>query len=370
MFAEGGANIHTHSVRIGIDCRKAADFGIGTYIRGLTHSLADLAGAERYVLFCKNADRELLPQGERFEFVDEASPNYSVRELFALGRQIRRNALDLFHAPHYVLPFTETPAIVTIHDLIHLNQPRRNVMERPYARWMMARAVGSSRAVLTVSAAVKDQLVDRFPEAAGKTVVTPNGVNPRFTSNVSNDDASILARLDLREGPYLLFVGNDKPHKNLQGLLQAFAIVRFTHPEIQLVVAGSQPRPARDQAAVTCTGFVSDEELHALYRGALMLVQPSLEEGFGLPVLEAMASGVPCAVSKIAALVEVGGEAVAVFDARSPQSIATTIIAVLRDRSRREVMIDRGRERAKSFTWKTCAEKTLAVYRSSISDRH
>ena len=352
-------------MRIGIDCRKAADFGIGTYIRGLTHALADLPGDERYVLFARASSRHLLPSDERFEIVEEDSPHYSVRELFAVGRQIRRKRLNLFHAPHYVVPVTDVATVVTIHDLIHLNQPRSGMLERPYASWMISRAVHSSRTVLTVSSAVAAQISNRFPPAGKKIVVTPNGVGAAFTAALEPSDETTLSRLGLSPGSYLLFVGNDKPHKNLPRLLEAFDTVRSALPDIGLVVAGSTPAAAQGRAGVSVTGFISDSELAALYRGALLLVQPSLEEGFGLPVLEAMASGTPALVSKTDALTEVGGDAVETFDATSSEAMARSITEIASDAGRRSAMIARGISRAALFTWKCCAEKTLEVYRAS-----
>ena len=300
---------------------------------------------------------DLLPPDERFEILDEDSPHYSIRELFALGRQIRRKRLNLFHAPHYVVPITDIATVVTIHDLIHLNQPRSRMLERPYARWMISGPFTSSRTVLTVSSAVAAQISEHFPSAGKKIVVTPNGVDAAFTAALAPSDETTLSRLGLSGKKYLLFVGNDKPHKNLPRLLEAFDTVRIALPDIRLVVAGSTPVAAQGRAGVSATGLISDSELAALYRGALLLIQPSLEEGFGLPVLEAMASGTPALVSKTDALTEVGGEAVETFDATSSVAMARSITDVVRDAALRSSMIARGISRAALFTWKRSRKK-------------
>jgi glycosyltransferase involved in cell wall biosynthesis len=336
---------YTRTVRIGIDCRKIADYGIGTYIRGLTHALADLPGDEEYVLFAPPERRHLLPPGARFRWIEETSPNYSLTEVLSLAR----HRVDLFHAPHYVVPLGSTPLVVTIHDLIHLTQPRRREIERLYAAGMIGRAVRKATAILTVSRAVADQIAERYPECASKITVTPNGVDGRF-SPVDEPPA----------GDTFLFVGNDKPHKNLETLLRAFRAARAADGRAQLLlVGGARVR----EEGITSRGFVDDAELLSLYRGSLALVQPSLEEGFGLPVLEAMACGLPVIASSAPALVEVAGGAALHFDPLDHAALTDAMLRVASDEALRTKMRRDGLERAKIFSWKRCAEETLRTYR-------
>ncbi len=329
-------------MRIGIDCRKIADFGIGTYIRGLLHALAELGG-EEYIAFGPREIAALLPGSIEHVMVD--APKYSIRELFAIGRDAR---LDLFHAPHYVVPFVDVPFVVTIHDLIHLR--RRNPLQRSYARMMIGRAVRRGRRVFTVTESVRKDITALFghPE---KIVVTPNGVDPVFTASGA-----------AAEGRYFLFVGNDKPHKNVDRLVEAFQRLA----DVQLILAGGTFDRFRNRPGVIIAGFVSIDRLAALYRGAIALVQPSLEEGFGLPAIEAMACGAPVITSNAAALVEVTGDAALHVDERSIDAIAEAMTRVMRDASLRASMIARGRQRASTFTWRRCAEITREVYRSAI----
>src|SRR6185369_14171181 len=166
-------------MRIGIDARKIADFGIGTYIRGLLRGLEEIGAPEEYVVFGPSSP------SPRFEHVPFDAPHYSARELIDLGRAIRRARLDLFHAPHYVVPFTATPVVVTIHDLIHLHARHRNPLKPLYARAMLGRAVRKSRRVLTVSEAVKRDIVETFHCADEHVVVAPNGIDPHFCADRS-----------------------------------------------------------------------------------------------------------------------------------------------------------------------------------------
>ena len=326
-------------MRIGIDCRKIADFGIGTYIRGLLHALVEIGG-EDYVAFGPREIAGVLPAG--VEHVVVNAPKYSIRELFAIGRTPR---IDVFHAPHYVVPFMRTPFVVTIHDLIHLGHG--NPLARTYARAMIGRAVRRSRYVLTVSDAVRQDIASTFGHAE-KIVVTPNGVDPIFTP------AGPRA-----EGGYFLFVGNDKPHKNVDRLIEAFDRLQ----KVQLILAGGTFEHFRHRPNVILAGFVSNAELAALYRGAIALVQPSIDEGFGLPALEAMASGTPVITSNAPALVEVTGDAAMHVNAKSIDAIADGMTRVMREEKLRAAMIERGLARARDFTWRRCAEMTREIYR-------
>jgi O-antigen biosynthesis alpha-1,2-mannosyltransferase len=331
-------------MRIGIDCRKIADFGIGTYIHGLLHALAHLGG-EQYVAFGPRTIAPLLPRGVEHAIVD--APKYSVRELFTIGRGAR---IDLFHAPHYVVPFLGVPFVVTVHDLIHLHH--RNPLARMYARSMIGRAVRRSRAVLTVSETVRGEIAAAFGHGE-KISVTPNGVDPHFTPEGPK-----------AEGRYFLFVGNDKPHKNVDRLVEAFdAVCGADAPVCDLVLAGGAFDRFGGRKRVVIPGFVSNEELAALYRGAIALVLPSLEEGFGLPALEAMACGTAVITSFAPALVELTGDAALHADAQSFESICDAMMRVMRDATLRASMIERGKERARAFTWQRCAEMTLEIYR-------
>lgn len=338
-------------MRIGIDARKVADFGIGTYIRGLLGGLVRLRTGDEIVAL---APRDTpLPDG--VEHVAFDAPHYSIRELFAVGAAARRAGVDLLHSPHYVTPVTSLPLVVTIHDLIHLHQPQRSALARPYARFMIQRALRRARRVLTVTSAVRAELVAEMGADAGRIVVTPNGVRPATRSGHSGAPP-----------PYFLFVGNDKPHKNAGALLTAFARVRATMPDARLVLAGANFERYAGIAGVECRGFVAESELDALYAGAVALVLPSREEGFGLPAAEAMAAGTAVVTSTCAALVEVTGDAALHADAEDPDALAAAMLRLARDTGLRAALASRGRERAASLTWERCAVLTRDAYDAAL----
>jgi glycosyltransferase involved in cell wall biosynthesis len=341
-------------MRVAIDARKIADYGIGTYIRGLLGGLAEIGGEERYVVLAPASAREHIPQ--QFEHVVLDAPHYSFRELLVVSRAVERARADIFHAPHYVVPFTRVPTVVTIHDLIHLHQKLENRLAPLYARVMIARAVRKSAHVLTVTQAVRGQIVRELKCDEQKVSVTPNGVDV------------IFQRAEPSRSParYFLFVGNDKPHKNVDRLVEAHVLLRTTIPDASLVLVGARFRRFGTFEGVITPGFVSNSELASLYRNALALVQPSLEEGFGLPALEAMSSGTAVITSRDPALLEITGEAALHVDAESPNEIAAAMRHIACDDDLRFASATRGIERARRFTWGECARETRRVYREAL----
>ena len=352
-------------MRIGIDCRKAADFGIGTYIRGLVGALAKMKLSDQVILLAPASATELLP--DAFERVEEASAGYSIKELFSVGSTASRLQLDVFHSPHYVIPFTSVPIVVTIHDLTHLKVPvwRKHPLAPLYARRMIRRAVKRSTRIITGSEAVRQEITARYPEARAKISVTRYGVDSRFRPGPASIE--VLRRFRVEPRSYFFFAGNDKPHKNLDRLVEAYRKFRERHPGIRLLIAGGSTRFRGE--GIESAGFVAEKDLPELYRGAIALVQPSLEEGFGLPIVEAMASGTPAIVSDRPVLVEVGGDAALAVDPTSPPAISEAMERFIIDPSLRDRLSANALRRAHLFSWRECAEQTLEIYRRAVSMR-
>ncbi len=342
-----------------LDARKARDFGIGRYVLGLLHALARRGDfALSAVVF--PADIPLLPSG--VTPVLSTARHYSPGELLAVRSAIARTKPDLFHAPHYVVPLAPpAPTVVTIHDLMHLRRPEHAAIHRrAYAAWMIRRAVRIGVRIVAVSKETRRDLIAFDPEAAAKAVVIPNGAEDGFFRAGGG-----AAPAEEGLSPYLLFVGNDKPHKNVDGLLAAFARLRTSRPDLELRLAGVEPG-RRTGEGVRALGFVPDGELPALVAGARALVLPSFAEGFGLPVLEAQAAGTPVACSDLPALREASGEAAAFFDPSDPESIARTVERLLGDEAARSCLREAGRAHAAAFTWDRVAERTAALYREAL----
>ncbi|MEO8188704.1 MAG: glycosyltransferase family 1 protein [Acidobacteriota bacterium] len=370
--------------RIGIDARKVKDYGIGSYIRDLLDAIGRRAESEQYrfLVYVGSADRDALPAlPPHFEITAEEAPGYSIAELTGFAWRIFRDRLDLFHATHYVLPpLPGTKSVVTIHDIIHLLYPQflPSRAAHLYARFMIRRALQRADRIITVSYNSKRDLTDYFGIPGSRTEVIYNGVSPRFHPDVSPKERRRVAERHGLPTPYLLFLGGEKPHKNVQNVVRAFAEARRRQELPQtLVLAG--PMPANEgrlealisaldlSGAIRRPGIVDEADLPGLYAGADALLYPTLYEGFGLPVVEAMACGVPVLTSSTSALQEIAGGYACLVDPMDVDAIANGIVQLATDPRVRADYSLLGRKRALDFSWEKAAERTLEVYASALA---
>ncbi|WP_396624071.1 glycosyltransferase family 4 protein [Luteitalea sp.] len=371
-------------MRVAIDIRKLRDYGIGTYVRNIVARLAVLDTASEYILISRPDDLEFAcTVGPNFRGVISTAGNYSLREQFSIPSILRRERVDVFHAPHYVLPpVLPCPSVVTIHDCIHLMFPQYlpNRLAYTYARTFMWSATHRSSHVLTVSEASKRDILRFYRIPAEKITVAPNAIDDRFNRTPAAEDiARVQERFQLHD-PFVLYVGNIKPHKNIERLIEAFALVR-TGPlaNTKLLIIGDEisKYPTLRRAVhqhklhkhVRFLGFVGDQTLAALYRLATVFAFPSLYEGFGLPPLEAMASGTPVVTSNVSSLPEVVGDAAILVDPREPTAIAHGLRRALLDPALRAQMRERGLARATHYSWMRTSETILRIYRETAAGR-
>jgi glycosyltransferase involved in cell wall biosynthesis len=360
---------------IAVDARMIASSGIGTYLRNTLPPMIAARPDWRFVLLGSRARLADAGLGttDNVEIRESSAPIYSIREQLAFATSAPRRA-DLFWAPHYNIPLSRTARlVVTVHDVMHLTLPEYSGgwLRRQYAARMYAAVRRRASAVICVSDFTRREL-ERVVGAGPPVHVVHNGVHPSWFELSGSADAAPAPR------PYVVFVGLAKPHKNLAGLLEAFAMIRDRVPH-ELVLVGSNRdalrtvdqkiddmvAPLRDQVR-----FVERLELPALQRciaGADALVQPSLCEGFGLPPLEAMAAGTPCLVSRIDPLVELCRDSAAYCDPCDPADIARELLRLLEDRGAAAVLSRRGRERARAFSWERTAAETVTVFEHVLS---
>ena len=372
--------------RVGIDARKLTDYGIGAYVRNLLEAIARNPQSEgyRFRVYVRPADRPSVPPlPERFEIVEEDSPGYSISELTTFAWRLWRDRLDLFHATHYVIPpLARARAVVTIHDIIHVLYPQflPHRAALIYARVMIRRALRRADRIITVSNNSKRDLVDYFGISPARIDVIYNGVAGRFRADLPEGESGRVADKYGLPRPYLLFLGGEKPHKNVRNVLRAFAEARRARAlPHALVLAGPMPKnrsrvealiAALDLGAhVTRPGVVPEEDLPGLFAGADAFLYPTLYEGFGLPVAEAMACGVPVLTSSTSALQEIAGGYAYLVDPMDVDAIARGIVDLATDPERRREYAELGRRRAADFSWERAAEQTLRVYAEALAGR-
>jgi glycosyltransferase involved in cell wall biosynthesis len=362
-------------MRIAIDARKLHDFGIGTYIRNVLIGLARIDQQIEYIVLCRPGDAEAINElGANFRAVPETTKPYSIGEQVWIPLILVRERVHLLHEPHYVLPpATRCRSVVTIHDCIHLMFPQYlpGKLAHVYARTSMWSAVHKSDRILTVSEASKRDILRFFGIDGGKVEVIYNAIDERFLAPPDEERMHQVRERYQLDHPFLLYIGNIKPHKNLERLIDAFGRVRANGlDDLRLVIIGDEisKYPPLRQAVhrhrldkyVRFLGFQPYDTLAAFYRLARAFVFPSLYEGFGLPPLEAMACGTPVVTSNVSSLPEIAGGAAILVDPYEPSSIAEGVTQAVSNETLRSELIDRGLARARDFSW---SQSVAAIHR-------
>lgn len=358
-------------MRIGLDVRMLSYSGIGTYLRGLLSGLLSISGEEGYVLFGKDEEtRRYLKNGKSQTLTWNAGPYDPFSPWL---HPVKWNGLDLFHCPHYNLPYgIKRPRVITVHDLIHLVCPELLTDRKAhwYASWMLPSATRRAAHILTVSEYSKQEILRHLKVQETKVTVIYHGVEEAFhpLSKIEVESYRVGHRLPER---FLLYVGLLKPHKNVVRLLRAFSALHLDG--VSLLLVGKRDGRYRElnmvlekeafRKNVIFLSSIPFEELPLLYNAAESLILPSLYEGFGLPALEAMACGTPVVCSQATSLPEVVGDAAVLMDPFSVRSLTEAMQKILRDSALRSELRGKGFKRAKQFRWQEAAAKTLRVYR-------
>jgi len=357
-------------LRIGVNALYLIPGGVGgteTYLRNLLRSLAGIDSRNRYFVFTnRETGRNLAPESPNFEVVPQpvravVRPARILWEQLALPLAAARLRLDVLLNPGFTAPLAAScPQVTVFHDLQHKRHPEFfRWFDLPVWRFLLYWSAHLSRLLLADSGATACDLRRYYGLPESRIRVAPLGVNEAFFD--------IAARR--RPEPFLLCVSTLHPHKNLDGLLRAFAEVRRSRPQLRLVICGlhgfstSPLHKLRDSLglrdAVEFPGWIPLADLHDLFARAAAFIYPSLFEGFGLPVLEAMAAGVPTACSAIEPLSSIAGDAALQFDPHDPSAISAAILRLLDDDGLRVRLAFAGPRRAAEFPWRKTAELTL-----------
>ena len=369
-------------MRIGINTLFLSPGKVGgteTYVRGLLYGLSRVDKANEYILFTNEENHDAFDVDTR-QFSRKCC-SVSARSKLAriayeqmfLPKLAGQSSVDVLHSPGYVSPLTGNYAkVVTIHDMQYVYYPHYFPrMKLLYWKYVLPASARRSDIVITVSKHSKKDIVDLLSIPEDKIVVTYEA--SKFSRDLANADSlpNVTEKHDIR-GNYILSVASLLPHKNLDKLVAAFALLedKIDH---QLVLVGLKAyglNPVKEMIQnklkrpdrVIVPGYVSDPDLESLYRKAGLFVLPSLFEGFGIPLLEAMALGCPVAASNRTSIPEVVGNAGVLFNPDTPEQIAEAIFSVLSDKALRDRLIAEGYQRARLFSWEKMAKETIGAY--------
>ncbi len=361
-----------------LDARTAtAHFpGIGRYVSNLARAMVPLLQTDESLwLLVDSRSTPYWPLPAANQYQTAVSP-FSLAQQWHIPRLIQHLQADVYHSPYYLMPYRPgIPTLVTLYDLIPQHFPNTvSVQARLLFQLTTRLAIHAATHLIAISEATRQDVIQAYKVATEKITAVPLAPDPRFRPQPTPILAAIRHKYNLPE-KFVLYLGINKPHKNLSRLLTAWQQLENQFPDVELIIAGKwdnrypqTKKQAQQLRHVRFLGSVTDEELPALYSAATVFVFPSLYEGFGLPVVEAMACGTAVACSHTASLPEIGGDTVLYFNPWQTEEIATQIGRLLQDTTLRLSLAEQGKKRAQTFTWQKTATITLALYRQLAAD--
>jgi glycosyltransferase involved in cell wall biosynthesis len=370
-------------MRIGIDAHAIGSRTAGneTYIKNLIAALAEIDSENQYVLFFTREDvaNEWVGRYKNFSVHLVKPHNRYLRIPVSLPLAVLQSGVDLLHVQYTAPPVCFKPVVTTIHDLSFEHLPE---FYTPRERYLFHLAISftARRAarILTVSEYSRQDLLTTYHLSPEKVVVTPDAIGSQFGPVRDPEKITAVKKKYRIEKDYLLSVGTLQPRKNIVRLIKAYDALRSSDDEFahQLVIVGRKgwlyqdifrvAQGSRHLSDILFTGYVDEEDLPALYNGATAFVYPSIFEGFGLPVLEAMACGTPVVTSNSSSLPEVVGDAGLTVDPYDELAIQKAIQRVVFDEVLRQKLVKRGLAQAQKFSWQKTAEMTLNVYKQVL----
>ncbi len=376
-------------MKIGIDARFYGSIGkgLGRYTQKLIENLENMDSKNRYFIFLRRENwEEYRPKNRNFQKILADVPWYGFREQTIFPKILRKYNLDLVHFPHFNVPVSwKGKFVVTIHDLILIHYPTRRAstlapliyfLKKAAYRKVIGNAVRKSEKIIAVSKHTAEDIKTHFHVPAEKISVTYEAAD---IANVPAKDTpeNILKKYGIIK-PYLMYVGNAYPHKNLERLVLVFRELVKKHPHMHLVLVGREDyfykrlkKFAKENSVrnVIFADYVPDGDLSAVYREALLYVFPSLYEGFGLPPLEAMARDLPVVSSNGSCLPEVLENAAYYFDPEALGEMSEAIEKAATDGELRKKLIATGRQQVKKYSWKKMAGQTLDIYKKCQKEK-
>jgi glycosyltransferase involved in cell wall biosynthesis len=378
-------------VKVAIDIRRMTEFGVGTYIRNVVRTLAQLDRENKYFLIGSPAKMsEFGPLPGNFHSVPLAEPDHTFSGYVDFRAAVRRLQFDVVHIPHlFWMPRgLGCPYVLTVHDLLEHMYGSRNLssLRRSLHFYLTRRVLRGSARVMAVSQFTKNEIHKLLAIPDERIEVVYNAIDERFLRGHASDaDRALIAQRYQVNYPFLLYAGAIRPHKNVVRIIEAFSALKSElakegrFEDLKLIIIGddmsNNPRLRRTvvsggvQNDVRFLGFVPIEVLRIFYDVAKIFVFPSLYEGFGLPPLEAMAHGTPVVTSNTSSLPEVVGNAALMVNPENVFEIRRALHKALLDPTTRERMKQRGYEQAQRFSWEISVSRILEIYREVAGAR-
>lgn len=370
--------------RIVLDARTATPHypGIGRYVRSLAGALAPQLGPDERLTLLIDPRHPLHIEG--VETLALAATPFSPSQQWQLPPLLA--GADVYHSPYYLMPYRPgTATLLTVYDVIPLRHPEfSSSRSRLLFRLTTRLALRAAGCVVAITETARQDFIRQFGLPPDRITAIPLAADPSFRPQPGASVAAVREKYGLRED-YVLYLGSNKPHKNLTGLVRAWCeqpkaggANRQRLDALTLVIAGAwderYPEPKRiaekaGETSIRWLGRVDDADLPALYTGASLFVFPSFFEGFGLPVLEAMACGTPVVCSRVSALPEVAGDAAVLFEPGDNETLRRALQRAIADAGLRHELRERGFARAAAFSWIDTAARTLALYRTLYGSR-
>lgn len=377
-------------MRIGIDGRLGHKEGIGRYLFELIKHIAELAPDHQYILYFNSEYLDYYtqhaPRRQNIEWRCIDGKPFKIKEHINLAKAINSDHLDFYHATfEYAAPLgVSTRLLLTVHDAYFLPPAQSKGYFRSFSTYlyyqvMIWYGIIKAKQVITVSNFVRNKIIQHsrlFNHYQNKISFVHNGVGKEFRLSASTNPVMPLINSH-GISRYFLYVGALTNHKNIFGLLAGYGVLCRKLPDCPpLVIAGKPNKNLRDLTAlidrekiadkVLFLGFVPNEDLPALFQGAEVFVFPSLHEGFGIPILEAMACGAPVITSNTTSLLEVAGDAALLVDPEQPEEIGQAMFNLCQDADLRSQLAERGLKRAQTFSWAKMAQETLTIYQKML----
>jgi glycosyltransferase involved in cell wall biosynthesis len=374
-------------MRIAIDAHSvgARLAGNETYAVNLIEALAEIDQSNQYTLYVtkQSAVERFANRWPNFKVQRTLPHTPLVRIPLTLSRELRRHPVDVLHVQYTAPPFAPCPIVVTIHDLSFEHLPetfnRRSWMQ---LRLTVRHTARRAAQITTLSEYSRQDISQTYGIDPGIITVTQAAAAPMFKRVNNETELQRVRETYGIDGDYILSLCSIQPRKNLQRLIEAYSLLRRLHPEGKLptlVLAGKRgwlenetmqaARGDESSGNIRFTGYVADEQLNALYSGAICFVYPSYFEGFGLPILEAMKCGTPVIAGNRTSIPEVAGEAALLFDPFDVHSLVAALKRVLDDSEYRAALGAKGLQRASEFSWQTTARLTLDAYQRATAQQ-